>query len=78
MSEPTKQERLTMTIPQAAARLGIGRNQAYEAARRGEIPALRIGHRLLVPVAAFEHMITLRAKQHVVADEFIRRLREIK
>jgi excisionase family DNA binding protein len=78
MSELTKQKRLTMTVPQAAARLGIGRNQAYEAVRRGEIPALRIGYRWLVPEAALEQMVAVRAKQHVVADEFIRRLREIK
>ena len=48
----------TMTIPKATQRLGIGRNQAYEAARRGEIPIIRIGKRLLVPVAALERMLS--------------------
>jgi excisionase family DNA binding protein len=47
-------KRVTLTIAEAAARLGIGLNQTYEAARRGEIPALRVGKRLLVPRAAFE------------------------
>ena len=47
----------TTTIPKAAQRLGIGRNQAYEAARRGEIPVIRIGKRLLVPLAALERML---------------------
>jgi excisionase family DNA binding protein len=37
--------------------LGISRNKAYEAARRGEIPTIRIGHRILVPAAAFERML---------------------
>jgi excisionase family DNA binding protein len=46
-----------MSIPDAARELGVGRNQAYEAARRGEIPIIRIGKRILVPVAAFERML---------------------
>lgn len=50
-------ERKTRTIPEAAAVLGIGRNQAYLAARRGEIPTIRIGGRVLVPAAALERML---------------------
>ena len=46
--------RLTMTIPEAAEKLGIGRNQGYEAARIGQIPTIKIGKRLLVPVTALE------------------------
>ena len=42
-------ERLTLSIVEAAKILGIGRNSAYEAARRGQIPTLTIGRRLLVP-----------------------------
>lgn len=30
--------------------LGVGRNAAYEAARRKEIPTIRIGSRYIVPV----------------------------
>jgi hypothetical protein len=38
--------------------LGIGRNQGYEAAARGEIPVIRIGKkRMVVPLAAFERML---------------------
>ncbi|MBZ9710495.1 helix-turn-helix domain-containing protein [Mesorhizobium sp. ESP7-2] len=49
--------RATITIVEAAHRLGIGRNQAYEAAKRGEIPSIKIGKRLLVPKAALEKML---------------------
>ena len=48
---------LTLTIEEAASALGIGRSSAYEAARRGDIPAVRIGKRLLVPRAALERML---------------------
>jgi excisionase family DNA binding protein len=47
-------ERKTLTIPETAKVLGIGLNQAYEAAKRGDIPNIRVGKRILVPVAALE------------------------
>jgi excisionase family DNA binding protein len=47
----------TTTIVEAAKRLGIGRNQAYEAAARGEIPVIKIGTRLLVPTKALDRML---------------------
>jgi excisionase family DNA binding protein len=51
MTEKTKLDGLpdVMTVPEAAAALRLGRNGAYDAIRRGEIPAIRIGRRLLVP-----------------------------
>jgi excisionase family DNA binding protein len=52
------QTRLTISVPEAAERLGISRNLAYEAARRGDIPTIRIGKRFLVPVAAFERLLS--------------------
>lgn len=48
---PTDLEgRLTITVPEAGNLLGLGRGSAYGAARRGEIPTLKIGGRLVVPV----------------------------
>jgi excisionase family DNA binding protein len=47
-------KRVTLTVAETSKRLGIGLNQTYDALRRGEIPALRVGKRLLVPIAAFE------------------------
>ena len=47
----------TTTIVEAARRLKIGRNQAYEAAARGQIPAVRIGRRWLVPIAALNCLL---------------------
>jgi len=49
--------RVTMSVGEAGKRLGVGRNKAYEAARAGQIPTIRIGKRLLVPIAAFERML---------------------
>jgi excisionase family DNA binding protein len=46
-----------ITLEEVAARLGIGRNQAYEAVQKGKIPALRFGRRWLIPRAAFDRML---------------------
>lgn len=40
--------RLTMTVPEAAELLGLSESAAYDAVKRGEIPAVRIGRRVLV------------------------------
>lgn len=64
---PTE-ERLTYTVPEAAQRLGIGRNQAYQAAKRGELPVLRVGGRLLVPREALDRMLAEAAPADRSAD----------
>ncbi len=55
--ENTDPERRIVTVNEAAAMLRISRGAAYEAARRKEIPTIRIGRRLLVPLAALERML---------------------
>jgi excisionase family DNA binding protein len=45
-----------LTVESAAKRLGIGRQTAYEGVRRGEIPSLKIGGRILIPRAALERL----------------------
>jgi excisionase family DNA binding protein len=42
--------RATITVPEMAKVLGIGRDQAYAAIKNGELPALPIGRTLRVPV----------------------------
>jgi hypothetical protein len=48
----------TMSVP-AAGKLyfGLGRNGSYEAAKRGEIPVIKIGSRLRAVVAALERKL---------------------
>ena len=46
-----------LTPVEAARMLRIGRNAAYEAIGRGDIPSIRIGRRLLVPKAALRRML---------------------
>ncbi|MDP9363881.1 MAG: helix-turn-helix domain-containing protein [Chloroflexota bacterium] len=50
-------DRATVTVEEAGRILGVGRGTAYEAARRGELPVLRLGRRLVVPVAALDRLL---------------------
>ncbi len=47
----------TYTIEEAAALLGIGRGHAYQGAKKGDIPSIKIGKRILVPRAALDRML---------------------
>ena len=46
----------TCTVEEAASVLGVGRGHAYPAVKAGEIPAIRLGTRMLVKTAALRRM----------------------
>jgi excisionase family DNA binding protein len=50
-------ERRTVTVDEAAKMLGVGRNAAYRGVKSGDIPVIRVGKRLLVPLAALERIL---------------------
>lgn len=50
-------EKLVYTVEEAGALLNLGRSGAYEAVRRGDIPTIRIGRRLLVPKVALDRLM---------------------
>jgi hypothetical protein len=53
----------TLNVPDAGRRyFGLGRNASYEAAKRGELPVVKIGARLRVPVIALERMLVEAGK----------------
>lgn len=51
--------RATYTVEEAAELLGISRGSAYAAAKRGDIPTIRLHRRVLVPRHAFELWLSL-------------------
>jgi hypothetical protein len=54
MSDPPK----TISVPEAGREyFDLGRNASYAAAARGEIPTIKIGRLLRVPVAALERKL---------------------
>jgi excisionase family DNA binding protein len=51
------EKRLCITVPEAAKMLGLSRNFAYELVKRGQLPVIRLGKRLLIPRVALEKML---------------------
>ena len=49
--------RRTYTVTETARILGISRSSAYEAVRRGEIPSITIGHRIVVSRATIDELL---------------------
>jgi excisionase family DNA binding protein len=48
-----------LTVEHAGRLLGLGRSAAYEAVRRGELPTLKFGRRLLVPTGKVLELLGL-------------------
>lgn len=47
-----------MTVEELAKTLGISRGSAYKAIRTGQLKAIRVGNRLLVPRAPVERFLS--------------------
>jgi len=51
-------DRQTISVPEAGKRYyGLSRNGSYAAARRGEIPTIKVGRLKRVPVRALERIL---------------------
>lgn len=61
--------KLCYTIAEAAALPGFSRNFGYELARRGEIPIIRFGKRMVVPKAKFDKMLGQYPESEVANNE---------
>jgi excisionase family DNA binding protein len=55
---PDDTKPLTMTVPEAGEKYyGLSRDASYAAAQRGDIPTIRVGRLLRVPVAAMDRKL---------------------
>ena len=54
LSPDELESRTIITIKEMSTILGIGRNTAYEAVKKGEIPSVKVGRRILVPSKALD------------------------
>ena len=62
-------ERRVVSVTEASQILGIGRNLCYEAIRRREIPSIRCGKRILVPVEALNRFLSQAASKWAETNE---------
>jgi hypothetical protein len=59
---------LTIPVPEAGWKyFGLSRNASYAAAARGDIPTIRIGRLLRVPVRALDQMLEQPAASDTAA-----------
>lgn len=65
---PDPYERPTISIPEAGKLLGLERSTAYDAAKRGDIPILKIGRRKVVPTARLLDLLGLDPSNSRKAD----------
>ena len=54
--------KLALSVPEVAELLGISRAFAYELVARRELPALRLGRRLVVPLHLIEELLRQRGQ----------------
>ncbi|WP_192923535.1 DNA-binding protein [Sinorhizobium medicae] len=60
--------RPTIPVPDAGSLFfGLGRNAAYEAARRGDFETIKVGGRIVVPVAPLAAKLGMRTKMGAAA-----------
>jgi excisionase family DNA binding protein len=59
LTTPPWRERATITVEEAGEILGVSRASAYAAARPtgGELPTIRVGRRILVPVPKLRRLL---------------------
>lgn len=50
-------EKLVYTVPEVSELLGISSIHGYLMAKRGELPVIRLGRRIVVPKAALEKLL---------------------
>ena len=55
--DPLPVEPAVLTVRETARYLKLNRNSVYEGIRRGQVPAIRVGRRLLVPKAALDRLL---------------------
>lgn len=65
MDQIVKSEKLTLSIPEAAERLGISDTYMRQLARTTGFPAFTVGKRLLISVKGLEAWVEAQARKGV-------------
>lgn len=61
-------DKLLLTIPEAAAQLGLGRSKIYQLLGEGILPVVRIGRAVRIPRQALEDLVA-RLQEEAAAEE---------
>lgn len=58
-------QRLLLRVSEVAKALGLGRTKVYELIAAGELPVIRLGRAVRVPVTALQRWVEEREKQNL-------------
>lgn len=61
--------RLVLSVPEAAETLGVSRWTVYRLIEKGQIPSVRLGRRVGVPVAGLQHWLDQGAADSLAHPE---------
>lgn len=50
--------RIALSLPEVARALGVSRSSIYRRAKDGRVPTVRLGRRLVVPLAALDELLS--------------------
>jgi len=50
-------EKLVLSVAELRSKLGLSKGLIYEAIRNGQIPSIRFGRRILIPVVALQQLL---------------------
>lgn len=62
-------EKLLLTIPEAAAQLGLGRSKMYQLLAEGAFPVVRIGRAVRIPSKALEEWVARRQAEAAAEED---------
>ena len=62
---PNTGDRLLLTVPEVARRLGMGRSFVYQLVSRGEIQSIKLGKSRRIPVSALEKFIEAKLGESI-------------
>ena len=54
---PDDSEKLVLSVAEVRKKLGLSKGSIYEAVRSGQIPSIRFGRRILIPVASLHRLL---------------------
>jgi excisionase family DNA binding protein len=69
-----KEDLLAISVEEARQRLGVSRTLLYQAVQTGQVPSLRIGRRILIPISALNSVLANATRANQKSKEDHRRI----
>lgn len=70
--DASNRPRMTISVEETASLLGVSRWLAYDQIQRGELPAVRVGRRLRVPVRPLLALVGMTWEDWLTAEQPVR------